>query len=321
MVSPPLQRPSLAPRNWGGWLMAGFMWLLGHLPMALGRALVAPIGPLMYYAMGSRRRIAERNLQACFPEKPEAERQAILKSSFRSLARMLVEMAWCWAGPAKNLGALTDLRGLEHAEAAVATGKGILTITAHMTCLEIGARVAAERYPGCGMYRPLKNEVMEWYQNRGRFHYVEGMISKRDLRGAVRYLRKGGSLWYATDQDFGPRHSVFAPFFGIQTASLVVTQKLPAMTGCVVLAMLPRYVESTGRYEIEFTPMLENFPTEDAEADLARVNAILEEQVRRAPEQYWWIHRRFKTRPEGEPPFYGDQSRRRRSDEAPAPGA
>ncbi len=137
------------------------------------------------------------------------------------------------------------------------------------------------------------------------------MISKRDLRGMVRFLRSGGYLWYAPDQDFGPRQSVFAPFFGIQTATLLATQRLPVMTGCLVMTMFPHFDRETGRYRVEVSPPIEGFPSGDAEADLARINAILESQVRRAPEQYWWIHRRFKTRPPGEPPFYGSESRGR----------
>jgi KDO2-lipid IV(A) lauroyltransferase len=111
-------------------------------------------------------------------------------------------------------------------------------------------------------------------------------------------------LWYAPDQDFGRRQSLFVPFFGIPAATLTATARLVELTGCRVVPMFPRYDEATGQYVVQFHPALENFPTGDIVADLTRVNAMLEEQVRKAPEQYWWIHRRFKTRPEGEPTFY-----------------
>jgi KDO2-lipid IV(A) lauroyltransferase len=130
------------------------------------------------------------------------------------------------------------------------------------------------------------------------------MISKRDMRAAIRYLRGGGVLWYAPDQDFGPKQSEFVAFFGIPAATLVATVRLVELTGCRVVPMFPRYDAPTGQYVVTFHPPLDDFPSGDIVKDLARVNALLEEQVRAAPEQYWWIHRRFKTRPQGESPFY-----------------
>ena len=130
------------------------------------------------------------------------------------------------------------------------------------------------------------------------------MISKREMRAAIRLLRNGGLVWYAPDQDFGREQSVFVPFFGIQTATLLATHRLPLMTGCAVVPMFPVYDETTRRYTIRFLPALEWFPGPDAAADLARVNAVMEAHIRSAPQQYWWIHRRFKTRPDGEAGFY-----------------
>lgn len=307
----PPPRPSFAPRHWGGWLAAGLLWLLGHLPRAVGRTLVSPLGPLMRMTMSSRRRIAERNLALCLPELTDAERHRLLKGCFRSLARTLAETAWCWSGPRHDIVGITRITGDgdDHLNRAIASGRGVLVVTAHVSCLEIGARVLGDLCEGYGIYRPLGNAVLEWYQNRGRAWYAKGMIGKRDIRGAVRVLRRGGVVWYAPDQDFGPEQSVFAPFFGVPTATLLATHRMPKMTGCQVLAMFPRYVEARGSYELDISPVFDNFPSDDPEADLARVNAVLEAQVRQAPEQYWWIHRRFKTRPPGEPDIYGPDSR------------
>lgn len=202
---------------------------------------------------------------------------------------------------------MCDVDGMEHFLDARQGGRGVLLITAHLTCLEMGGRIISEavgRGKVAGMYRPLKNEVVEWYQTRGRLVYAHGMVSKRDMRSAIRFLRKGGILWYAPDQDFGPEQSVFAKFFGIQTATLLATQKLVAMTGCVVVPMFPVYDAQARRYRVRILPALEDFPGSDAQHDLGRLNAVMEAHVRTAPEQYWWIHRRFKTRPEGEAPFY-----------------
>jgi KDO2-lipid IV(A) lauroyltransferase len=289
------------------------LWLLGVLPRWLGKALLAPVGPLMYALMGSRRRIAQRNLQACFPHWTEVQRRQVLRGSFRSMARMLAEMAWCWSGPRQGRGihAITDVHGAQHVSDALAQGHGVLLVSAHFSCLEMSGPSCLKDFPTHGVYRRLRNEVIEWYQNRGRSNYTHSMIDKNDLRGVLRVLRRGELVWYAPDQDFGPRESLFVPFFGITTATLQATQRLPAISGCKVIMLLTRYVHATGRYELDYSAPLQDFPGDDAYADLSRINAALEEQIRKSPEQYWWVHRRFKTRPPGEPPFYGAQSRRR----------
>ena len=199
----------------------------------------------------------------------------------------------------------TRIEGREHARKALDSGKGILAISHHTTCLEIGGRIASSVFPpAAGMYRPLRNPVLEWYQSRSRSRYGERMIAKQDLRSAIRYLRGGGVLWYAPDQDFGAKRSVFAPFFGIETATLEATSRLIEMTDCVVLPLFPEFEPERRCYTVHIHPPMDGLPSHDILRDLTRINAILEQEVRRAPEQYWWIHRRFKTRPEGEAPFY-----------------
>jgi KDO2-lipid IV(A) lauroyltransferase len=305
MTAMNLSPPPKSPRHWLSWFVVGVLWLLGKLPAWLGRALVAPLGPLMFHLMKHRRWVAERNLERCFPEHTAEERAMVLRRCFSALARTLVESAWSWSGSKRFVVSLGDVVGLEHLEAALDDGKGVLLVTSHTTCLEIGGCILIHNHPGVsGVYRPLKNPVIEWYQTRGRLRYADRMISKRDARNAVRLLRKGGVLWYAPDQDFGLSQSVFAPFFGISTATLLATHRLPRMSGCAVVPMFPHFDVKKGRYVVRVLPALENFPTDDPVADLGRVNALMEENVRLAPEQYWWIHRRFKTRPEGEAPFY-----------------
>jgi len=170
--------------------------------------------------------------------------------------------------------------------------------------MEIGARLLAMSLPLAAIYRPLRNPVLEWYQNRSRLAYGEAVISKRDVRSAIRLLRHGGMIWYAPDQDFGPDQTVFAPFFGIQTATLLATHRLAQLTGCAVIPMFPVYDKYQRQYIVHIQPPLSAFPGKDAGDDLARVNALMEAHIRTAPEQYWWIHRRFKTRPPGEASFY-----------------
>jgi KDO2-lipid IV(A) lauroyltransferase len=305
MTEPATKRPPLTPRHWPGWLAVGFLWLLGMTPRSLGLALSAPLGWLFARLMKGRRRIARRNLERCFPELDETRREMLVDACFHALGRMPFEIAWSWSASDKRMRGMGRCEGLQDVLGAYEQQRGVLMITAHATCLEIGARLAALDLPRAGgIYRPLRSAVLEWYQNRSRGRYAETLISKRDLRAAIRYLKGGGVLWYAPDQDFGPRHSQFVPFFGIPAATLTATARLVELTGCRVVPMFPRYDEATGQYVVQFHPALEDFPTGDILADLARVNAMLEEQVRKSPQQYWWIHRRFKTRPQGEPPFY-----------------
>lgn len=305
MAMQPPTRPPLTPRYWPGWLAVGLFWLLGKTPQAVGLALAGPLGALMRTLMGRRRRVAERNIERCFPEYSAAQRERLLRDSFRSLARMLFEIPWSWSASERRIRRMGHIEGLEPALAALAEGRGVLLVTAHLTCLEIGARILSVVFPkSAGVYRPLRSPVLEWYQTRSRLRYADCLISKRDMRTAIRFLREGGAVWYAPDQDFGAKQSVFVPFFGIQTATLLATERLVRLTNCAVIPMFPLYDEKQRHYTVLLGEPLQDFPSGDPIADLSRINALMEAHVRRVPEQYWWVHRRFKTRPAGEPPFY-----------------
>ncbi len=304
MITEAGKRPSLAPRNWGGWALVGAVWLLGKTPFRLGLWLSRPLGFLLRRAMVRRRAVAQRNIERCFPERSSQEVEALLRANFVALARSLFETAWCWSMSRRRFRRHARVVGLEHLLQAEESGRGVLLVTAHITCLEVGGRLACEAAPVVGVYRPFSNAVLEWYQLRCRFNYAHGMISKRDIRSAIRHLKHGGIIWYAPDQDFGPAQSIFVPFFGIQTATLEATHKLVSLTGCAVVLMFPVFDAAEGGYVLRIQSPLRNFPGGDAHADLARLNAEMEAHIRQAPEQYWWIHRRFKTRAEGEPPFY-----------------
>jgi len=298
-------RPPLSPKYWIGWLGVGIIWTLGKLPQGMGLAFSTPLAWLLPRLMKRRLRIAQRNVERCFPGLKADQHQAIVDDCFRSLARMLFETAWSWSAADRAILKMGDVEGLDHLLAAMQQGKGVLMVSAHISCLEIGARILGCRFHDMkGMYRPLKSPVLEWYQTRARSSYSQGMISKRDMRSAIRYIRRGGVLWYAPDQDFGPDQSAFVPFFGIETATLLATHRMPRMTGCPVVPMLPAYDTKTRRYTVKILPALADFPSEDPQHDLARVNEVMESHVRENPGQYWWIHRRFKTRPEDELPFY-----------------
>jgi KDO2-lipid IV(A) lauroyltransferase len=277
--------------------------VLGRLPLGVGRALVRPLAPTLRLLMRRRRAVVERNLALCFPEQGAAERSALCREHFRHLADSLAETAVAWGRPGRFDQRFGELVGLEHLQAARESGRGVLMLTGHATCIELGARLTGESVTARAIYRPLRQPVLEAFQNQGRARYAEAMIARDDVRSMVRYLRAGGVLWYAPDQDFGPERSVFAPFFGVATATPTGLLDLVRLGRAVVVPMYP-LKQSDGRVIVHFEPAWENYPSGDVEADLTRFNAFLERYIRLNPAQYWWLHRRFKTAPSGTPDRY-----------------
>lgn len=278
--------------------------LLGRFPPGLARGLVRPLAPLMRLTMRRRSKIARRNLALCLPELDAAEREQLLGEHFEQLAESLAEIAIAWQRPGKLDERFGEVIGLDNLAAARSGGRGVLLVTGHATCLEIGARLFGQQVPACGIYRPLRNHGLNEFQNRGRARYAEAMIPRDDLRSMIRHLRAGGVLWYAPDQDFGIERSLFAPFFGVPTATARGLLELARMGRASVLPMYPIKDPASGRVTVYLEPMFEDFPGPEPAADLARYNAFLERRVRQAPAQYWWLHRRFKTQPEGLPARY-----------------
>ncbi len=293
------------------WLALQPVRLLGMLPPGPARAVVRPLGPLFARAMPSRRRIAERNIELCFPELTAAERAGLVRRHFRFLAEMLAEGAIAWCRPGKLDERFGTVEGLEHLEQARQSGKGVLLLTGHSTSLELGGRLLCEHTPTWGVYRPQRNQAVERFQNRGRLRYARGMFRRNELRAMVRHLRAGNLLWYAPDQDFGPQRSIFAPFFGLATATATGIPNMARMGNAVVLPMYPLRDSDTGRVRVVIEAPFENFPSGDDQYDLTRFNAFLERHIRRDPAQYFWVHRRFKTAPPGEGDRYQGIRRRR----------
>ncbi|AKS41028.1 LpxL/LpxP family acyltransferase [Wenzhouxiangella marina] len=276
--------------------------LLGHLPLSLSRRLLASLARPLRWAMRRRSHIVERNLELCFPEWDEARRSSVAAEHFRQLAEAVAETAFCWCHRGRLDERYGQIEGLEHLDRARSGGQGVLLVTGHTTCLELGARLFAESVPVHGVYRPLRNPVLNRFQNRGRGRYSPGMIERDNLRAMVRHLRAGEVVWYAPDQDFGPERSHFAPFFDLPTATARGLLELARLGRAVVVPMYP--IKADGRVSVHIAPAFEDFPGEDPVADLSRYNRFLEARIRTAPAQYWWLHRRFKSRPEGGPSLY-----------------
>lgn len=279
--------------------------LAALLPYRLQLVLGAALGKLMYLAIPRRRHIAETNIRLCFPGLNEAEQKELVKKSFRSSGIFLFEIGSAWWASDKNLRPLCHIEGREHLEAAKQQGKGVILLSAHFTCLEIGGRLLSMQTPDYyAMYKyhrnPLVHYMMEYNRERG----ILGAIERSDIRTLIRTLKAGNVCWYALDQDFGFINAVFAPFFGIQAATLTATSRIAKITGALVVPFFVRRLDDGSGYQLTFLPALENFPSGDDLADATRTNALIEAEVRKAPEQYLWAHRRFKSRPEGEADVY-----------------
>lgn len=265
----------------------------------------------MYRLARRRRHITQRNIALCFPELDTTAQQTLVRKTFHSAGVSMMETGLAWWGRDSVLSKRVQIEGLEHLQQASAQGKGVLLLGAHFTSLEISGRLLARFHPCAAMYRKHDNPLFEAITKHSRETHLEKIISRRDMRGMVRALRKGTVVWYATDQDFGPRNSVFAPFFDVQTASLVMTSKLARLSGAPVVPFFSQRLDDDSGYKLILLPALTDFPSGDDIADATRINAIIEQQVRKAPDQYLWLHRRFKTRPPGEFGLYGWADKKR----------
>jgi KDO2-lipid IV(A) lauroyltransferase len=293
--------PPLSPRTWPAWCGIGLLALAARLPWPAQRWFGRPlIGPLLRIAMRERRRIAARNLELCFPGLDEGSRNALLREHFAALGTSLFEFGRAWWGSVEALKRGIRIDGLEHLAAARAGGRGVIVVSGHFTTLEACGRLLCEAgVPLAGMYRPYSDPAMEWAVLQGRARYAAAMFPKKDVRGTARHLKRGGLLWYAPDQDPSRGDSVYVPFFGQPAHSLTSTHQLARMSGAAVV-LFSHHRRDEGGFDLSLGPALENFPSNDATDDTARVIAGIETTVRAAPAQYLWIHRRFKRRPDGE---------------------
>lgn len=295
----------LAPRHWPTWLGLALLRLCVYLPWSIQVKLGTFLGVLLYHLHAERRHIARVNIRLCFPELEETQRERMVRDSFISTAISVFEggMSW-WGGDERNR-ALYRIEGLEHYERIRARGKGMLLLGGHYTTLEISGRFLAFHVEGLQpSYKPAHNPLFEAVMAGNRKRLFDDLLPSADVRSIVRNLKKGKVVWLAPDQDFGRKRSVFAPFMGVQTASLTVTSRLAKMADVPVLPYFSMRLPGAEGFLIRLLPPLEDFPSGDDVADAGRINAVLEELVREAPEQYLWVHKRFKTRPPGEAKVY-----------------
>ncbi len=297
-----LKRAYWKPGNWPILFGLSILRLLSFLPLRVLRHIGAAIGRLLYKVSSRRRHIAEVNLQLCFPElSPEKHRQLVIEV-FENTGMGLLELAWCWYASIPRLKKSFNISGLEHIQKAQQRGQGVLLLCFHQTTLELGgSMLATVQKDIVVMYRPNKNPVFENAMRAGRARLGEP-VERTHVRKIVKSLKKKQVVWYAADQNYGIKQGVFVPFFGIPAATITATSWFAKKGKAVVIPMTHR--RSKKGMDITLHPPLENFPSGDDARDAATNMAFLEDYLKKYPADYMWVHRRFKTRPEGEARLY-----------------
>jgi lipid A biosynthesis lauroyl/palmitoleoyl acyltransferase len=295
----------LAPKYWLTWLGLGLLRASSCLPYSWLIHLGTGLGWLGFYLMPGRRRITRTNVRLAFPELDEQTQRKIVKQSFYSATTAIFESALSWWGSDKKLKPLYQVEGLEHVQAALHVGNGVLLLGGHYTTVEISARLFAYCAPNTfPTYKRAHNRLFEAVMTQQRRQVSAGLIKSSDMRAILRCLKDNNIVWFAPDQDFGIQNSVFAPFMGIPTATLTITARLAKRSGAAVLPFYSERLANNKGYLLRIGTALDNFPCGDDVADATTINHAIEDQVRRTPEQYLWGHRRFKTRPHGAASFY-----------------
>jgi KDO2-lipid IV(A) lauroyltransferase len=277
--------------------------LLPHrVALGAGRAL----GIIAHAVAGSRRAVVRRNIELCFPELSAGQRDALAREHFKALGMAMIEMGLGrWASD-EHLASITRLVGVEHVQEALDAGRGVILLSAHFTTLEIMGRVLAKEIPPFdAVFRKNRSEFMTELQRSGREVSADTTIEKRDIKKMVRSLRQGRAVWYAPDQSYSRKGAEVIEFFGVPSMHTTATSTLARLGEAVTIPFFPLR-KPDGTYEMTLLPPFDDFPGDDPVADTKRYIALLEEHIRRVPEQYFWIHRKFKGLPEGHPDYYAD---------------
>ncbi|GGB97421.1 lipid A biosynthesis lauroyltransferase [Marinobacterium zhoushanense] len=294
----------LHPRYWPTWFMLASLRLASLLPYRLQLRIGALLGALLYRFNRHRRRVTETNIRLIFPDLDPVARQRMVRDVFRHNGIGLLETAMAWWMPVDRLPQKIIFKGREHLDQALQQGRGIVLLGAHFSTLDLGGLLFSQYYEVDAMYRKHNNPLMDRYIRKGRSRYFGQAIERSDIRSVIRALRKNRIVWYAPDQDMGSRNSVYAEFFGVPAATITATSRMVKLNDSPILMLAQHRLPDDSGYELELFPVIEPFPSDDVEADAARINAEIERAIRKDPAQYMWVHRRFKTHPRGKNYLY-----------------
>jgi len=314
---------AFAPRYWLTWVGLGFWRLCSYLPLRVLSALGAAIGDLLRVTIKRRTEVARLNISACFPELDEDARNALIKSSFRSVGQSVFDVGVVSWSSKKRLDKLVEVQGREHLDSILNQNRPVILLSPHFVCCGVGAQYLSLSLPVFAMYKAPRNPVfhaayrhvcatestdyalLDWVTGNGRHRSPLGLVEHRSgLKPVVRNLRAGRHFYYLPDQDLGRRQTVFAPFFDIQTSTVAAGSRFAAMTDAVMLPMGIWQKPGGAGYLLKFSKPVEGYPSDDEVFDATVMNQRIEELVRERPDQYFWLHKRFKSRPDGAPRFY-----------------
>jgi KDO2-lipid IV(A) lauroyltransferase len=287
-------------RFWPTWAAIGLMGLMGQLPFRARLMWGRWLGRLMYMFARRRRHVAEINLRMCFPDMPAKERESLMRRMFEENAIGVFETAYAYFGDMDEVLKRTRYEGLEALQAAMARGQGVLLLGAHYAVLDLGGILLSPHCDVVTMYRANDNPVLNAFIKARRARFTKANYERSQLRPVLRHLKQGDVVWYAPDQDYGRKVSVFAPFFGITAATITTTAKLAGFNDSAVFFLGYHRNRDDRGYTVRLVPLDERYPTGDDVQDATIVNAGLETMIMIDPAQYMWVHRRFKTRPDGE---------------------
>lgn len=314
MTPNPFDKQLLHPRYWLIWLGYGLLRLLMLLPYTWIQTIGLGIGSLLSKRVKSRREIVRVNAELCFPEFSPEQQEKFIDDVIANTVLGFFETVYSWSCSDAFVAKYSRLEGLEHIQKAQENGQGVILIGAHFTCQDFSGRVMALRTETNVTYRKQDNPLFDWIVNHGRQKYYNERIEKREMRRMLRTLKSGRLVWYATDQDFGRKNSTFAPFFGTPAATITTVASLVRLTGAKPL-FYSCFREGSGKdtlYVGKITDPYQDQFGQDEVANATLLNAVLEDALRHKPEQYLWVHRRFKTRPHPQDPkFYAKKKRKK----------
>jgi len=305
-IGPPsLPRHLLGPRYWPTWLGLGLLRGLSLVPMPLLWLLGSGLGQLALLFPSRARRTVTTNLRLSFPALGPRQRRRLRRQHFRRLGQLALSVGVAQWASAARLQRLVKFRDRHHYDEALAAGRNIILLAPHFLALDVaGMRLSQERSM-MSMYKASKNALADWAMRRARSRFGGAMIERNaGLRPMIRMLREGKPFYYLPDQEPGDADFVFAPFFGIPTATLTALGRMARLADAVVIPVCTRFLPFGRGYEAVFYPPLADFPTQDPVANAARMNAAIEAGVRDMPAQYMWTYKRYKRRPPGEASLY-----------------
>jgi KDO2-lipid IV(A) lauroyltransferase len=289
-------------------VLAALLWLIHFLPFRAVAAIGSAAGAILFWMIGERRRVTRVNLEKCFPDMPLAQRERLARAHFRAVGRSVVDHALLWWASRERIGRLVRVEGLEHLRATMGKpgGSPVILFVPHFVGLDAGATRLICEASLAGMYARQKDPVFDRLLQHGRTRFGDQRIFSRQegIRPMLASVREGRPLYYLPDQDYGPRDAIFVPFFGVPAATIPGLPRIARITRAKVLPCVTRMLPRGAGYVLTIEPPWENFPTDDLVADTRRMNDYIEQRIAAMPEQYNWMHKRFKTRPPGEARFY-----------------